>query len=525
MQKLYIVLNACIFENYRIMGAGFNIQIINATPFTMKNTSLHSYQMEWNPVSEIEANTYAQFYGEFSYGGYTIDDAADASYKLVDLGNLGSLEFNIHVQVGGINNLPSPYSGVSADTGYGVIVQWKSIPEGFFVFPTPDVNNNSPVGWIHDGVVSIGIGYFPGTAQQKISNYPTPEYGGGNCVDDLTALRPSVKHWASNWIELFAPCIENLTLQELTLPGTCNSGAYLSAEIQSLSIQDQLEQGVRVLDLGLEVNGSDDDRFQIYSGLTLTNVLNQINDYLYGKKSIIPGFDSFGFGPGPQGMTFDDSNSPKSKEIIILDFSLVNGNWSEKDYQDVTNLITSKLGKSIIQRDQKSKTLSDIWKTQGRVIVSVHCFDRSMTDWLQSNTQFWIDSIELHCCDTNAKSWSGVQADMQEELNNVDKAKDNLWALMIQYYPNIYEPAYVPKEISKFFSGLNGIKSNIIYVALWDYIKSDVFQDNGTLSGIVNSIAPNNSMENRIPNFSTLINAVPLNIMKGYRKKNNLNLW
>lgn len=467
------------------MGAGFQIQIINATPFCMKSTGSHSYQMEWNPIGEIAANSYAQFYGELNYSGYTIDDAADAGYTLADLGNLGSLEFNIHVQVGGINNLPSPFPGASDNTGYGVIVQWKSIPNGFFVFPPIDVNNNSSVGWIHDGVVSIGVGYFPENVQEKIPIYPTPNYGSGNFGDDLTALRPSVKHWASNWMELFAPCIQNLSLQELTLPGTHNSGTYPSGgwvQTQYLSIQEQLEQGVRSLDLRLIVKGSGNDRFQLVHGgytfnLTLMNVLDQINNYL----------------------------SKNLKEIVILDFHQFESQWSEQDYQDFESIIMDNLGKISIDSSEYLKPLSDIWNDSGRIVIG----SREMNGSLQGNVKFWSNSVDQRWCGNSVTTWSSVQNYMQDELNKLDKPKDNLWSLMAQYnsMAEFGTPAYVPKEISNFFSGLNGIKSNIIAVDWWNRLNSG-------LSG-----------ESKIPNFSALINTLPLNIIKGYRKKNNIKLW
>jgi len=69
-------------------------------------------------------------------------------------------------------------------------------------------------------------------------------------------------------------------------------------------------------------------------------------------------------------------------------------------------------------------------------------------------------------------------------------------------------PANVPKELSKFFAGLNGIKSNIIATDWWNRVNSTFGQT-----------------ETSIPNFSALINAVPLNILKGYRRQNNLPLW
>jgi 1-phosphatidylinositol phosphodiesterase len=66
----------------------------------------------------------------------------------------------------------------------------------------------------------------------------------------------------------------------------------------------------------------------------------------------------------------------------------------------------------------------------------------------------------------------------------------------------------VPKELSSFFAGLNGIKSNIIATDWWNRVNTSTGQ-----------------LETNVNNFSALINAIPLNILKGYRRANNLSLW
>jgi 1-phosphatidylinositol phosphodiesterase len=44
------------------MGAGFHIQIVNATPYNIHQGKSGSYQMEWNPSSNIGPNSFTQFY-------------------------------------------------------------------------------------------------------------------------------------------------------------------------------------------------------------------------------------------------------------------------------------------------------------------------------------------------------------------------------------------------------------------------------------------------------------------------------
>ncbi len=475
------------------MGAGFRIQIVNATPFTLTLGDHYSYQMEWNPIPQISPNSCQEFYAEFkeTLGQYSIDDKSNANY-LIEGWN--DFNFWIDAKKTGVDNLR-----LESESGYGVSIEWQNIPDGFFVFPTPDTNNHSSIGWIHDGVVSLGIGYFPNHSQSRISPYPTPNYGDGILNTEKTALKPSVKHWANNWMELFAPCLENLCLNELTIPGNHDAGTYAASGItqswvqtQYLSIEQQLQQGARALDLRLIIGeGSGDDRFELSHGghtfdLTLVNVLNQINSFLQST----------------------------SQEIIILDFHDFEEHWDTQDYQDVANLIIKTIGSDkLIPPSGISQPLKEIWKTSGRVVVGSREFPDNMSGWLQENTPFWNNSVEQHWCGTSMTTWSNVSNYLQQEIDNISQPKNWLWSLMAQYnyiatggVPGL--PANIPQELSSFFAGLNGLKSNIIATDWWNRVNSTFGQ-----------------VETDIPNFSTLINAVPLNILKAYRKANNLSLW
>ena len=486
------------------MGAGFNIQIVNATPYIINKQKSDQYQMEWNPSSQILPNSLTQFYAEFkeTIGTYSIDDSAYADYTVDGVSNF---QFTIRAQKKGVDNLSTP---VPSEAGYGVLVEWsKNLPNDFWVYLPPALNNDSngfksSIGWIHDGVVTVGIGYFPNQSQQQISlpsPYPTPNYGSGGLDDDLTALKPSVKFWANKWMELFAPCIQNLHLNESTLPGTHDAGTYKASGItqpwvqtQYLDINEQLSQGVRALDLRLIIgNGSGDNRFEICHGtytfeLKLVDVLNQVNYFL----------------------------TSTSKEIIILDLHIFQGTWTTQDYQDVSNLIIKTIGTNkLIPPSGISQTLQDIWNTSRRVVVGAREFNSDMSGWIEQNTPFWDSSVKQFWCGTSVTTWSSVSSYLQQQIDQVSQPKAFFWSLMAQYnyivtggVPGV--PANVPQELSKFFTGLNGIKSNIIATDWWNRVNSNSGQT-----------------ETSIPNFSALINAVPLNILKGYRRQNNLPLW
>lgn len=479
------------------MGAGFKIQIVNATPYTMKRTGANSYQMEWNPVDDVAANSVAQFYGEFkeTIFHYSIDDSADATYTLEGVDRFA---IKLHAKKGGVDHLPSP--NPPSESGYGILVQWENIPAGMFVYPPLDTNNQSPVGWIHDGVVTLAVGYFPGQTQQRISPYPTPNYGSGGIDDDLSALKPSVKHWARTWMELFLPCLQNLKLTELTLPGSHDAGTSGAdgitqpwVQTQYLTLQQQLEQGIRALDIRLMIDGSGNDRFQFCHGDHLTNLsflggVQQINNFL----------------------------SETSKEIVVLDFHRFEGTWTEKDFQDLAILIQQKFGNGkIIPPSLKNSDLRQILSTAGRVVIGMGSYSGNLpsttVEWLQKNTPFWTNAVEQYWCGSSITTWDNVRTYMDTQLREVTAPKDHLWALMAQYnyaFSSLGKPANVPEEISQYFAGDHGLRSNIIHTDWWNRVNYGPFQG-----------------ETNIPNFSALINAVPLNVMKGYRRAHNLPLF
>ncbi|WP_293356433.1 hypothetical protein [Microcoleus sp. CAWBG51] len=102
------------------MGAGFNLQIVNATPYIINKQNSDQYQMEWNPSSQILPNSLTHFYAEFkeTFGHFSIDDSACADY-IVDGAN--NFQFTIRAQKKGVDNLSTP---VPSEAGYGILVEW-----------------------------------------------------------------------------------------------------------------------------------------------------------------------------------------------------------------------------------------------------------------------------------------------------------------------------------------------------------------------------------------------------------------
>jgi 1-phosphatidylinositol phosphodiesterase len=480
------------------MGAGFKVQIINATPYSLKRTYSHEYQMEWNPTANIAPNTFDQFYGEFreTIFKYSIDDAADATYELV---GVHGFAMKIHAKKKGVHNLPSP--NPPSESGYGILVDWVNVPSDMFVYPPADADGQSSVGWIHDGVVTIAIGKFPGGTQHRAYMYPTPFYRPDGTDGDWTALRPSVKFWAKTWMERYQHCIGGLKLTELTIPGTHDAGTFNAdgisqpwVQTQYRSLHQQLEEGVRALDVRLKIDHKykGDDRFQFCHGDYFTNLffvegVRQINDFL----------------------------DQTSKEIVIMDFHRFEGAWTTADYQDLAKLIQRKFPNNrLIPNSHSQSTLNQILATPGRVVIGMGRWSNSpgtFDQWLQQNTTFWTNAVEQYWCGTSVTTWNHVKHYMEDELKKVTAPREHLWALMAQYnysFQHLGKPTNIPKELARFFAGDHGLRSNIIDVDWWDRVNYSPFQG-----------------ETNIPNYSTLINAVPLNILKGYRKANNLPLF
>jgi 1-phosphatidylinositol phosphodiesterase len=391
------------------MGAGFKIQIVNATPYAIKRTYSHDYQMEWNPVAEIAPNSIAEFYGEFkeTVFKYSIDDAADATYNL---DGINGFAIKLHAKKKGVNHLPSPYP--PSESGYGLLVEWDNQPTGIVVYPPPDEKRQSPVGWIHDGVVTLAVAYFPGLTQAKVAPYPTPNYGSGGMDDDRSALKPSIKHWAQNWLEQFQPCLRNLKLTELTLPGSHDAGTFKAdgvsqpwVQTQYLSLQQQLEQGIRAFDIRLIINGSGNGRFQFCHGDYLTNLsflagVQQINNFL----------------------------RETGREVVILDFHRFEGTWSETDFKDLAGLIEQSFADGkIIPFSQQNNTLGQILATAGRVVIGMGSHSGNLpaniVTWLQQNTPFWTNAVEQYWCGSSITTWDYVQNYLNQQLQAVTAPK------------------------------------------------------------------------------------------------------
>ncbi len=495
------------------MSQRFNVQIVNATPYRFTRTSLSSHQMDWEPPKEIEANSFVTFTPVFRIeqtqtyvapginimsekGMKSIEDRAAATYETTAL---PGFVFTIEATKGGMSGLPQPPTALPKDAGYGIKLRLTKVPTNIFVFPPPDSAGCSGVGWLAGGTVTVGIGHASGAATSLLPPYPEPHYG--LAYDgEISGLRTSVQHWAADWMRRYLPAIGGLKLTELTLPGTHDAGSFRAdgvsqpwVQTQYLSFEEQLQQGVRALDLRLMNTGNRTDPIQFCHGSVLTNLtldqgLAQIAGFLAEHTS----------------------------ELVVLDIHRLEENWPLETVQLLARRIQETFGSKIAPREDRTATLNELLGRGYQIVIGIGNYteaglDRTALAWLTDTTVFWIDAVQQHWVGASATTWGNVSGYMTAQLARVYDPKDHLWALMCQYndIPELGTPANLPREISNFFAGMHGLQANIVHADWWNRL----------------NVYSTGMAEGEFPNFSSLINAVPLNLLKGYRKANNLSLF
>jgi hypothetical protein len=209
------------------------------------------------------------------------------------------------------------------------------------------------------------------------------------------------------WMERYSPVIGHLPLNKLTLVCTHDTGSYdmdclMCApwySCQHLNIENQLNLGVRVLDLriGMQIDESGDERFIFIhdphtTKTTLKNGLEQVRSFLEINK----------------------------REVIILDFhqfkSLDSDNFDENElYKIVINTLGTDL---IFPYQNKIPSLNEIYDTPHRVIVACNTENKLFSSFFKGVQQKWEN---VH--DTDALRLS-IETEMEKDHENCD-----LWSI------------------------------------------------------------------------------------------------
>lgn len=231
--------------------------------------------------------------------------------------------------------------------------------------------------------------------------------------------------YLGHWMELYGPVIKNIPINKLTLVCTHNSGTYSMVSpfglpwtsCQDLNISDQLNQGVRVLDLRV---GSDSGEFILVhsswrSKVKLEDALNQVKDFI--------------------------SRNPK--EVVILDFhsfEMLDGEFDENKLQQ---LVKNILGSLIYPYPGHTPSLNEMWETQSRVIVS-WCYGKSKPDeFFPTIDQKWFDKDNL------GDLHSAIEDEMKKNHDNGE-----LWSTCAILTPRVSNPTpiqAITPELSNWF--------------------------------------------------------------------------
>lgn len=357
------------------MGVGGYLWVINATPKKFNLVCCSSYQMTSWEFRDIPSQSQERFYIEFRDGVFTktADDAGEATFQLED----SSSRFKLQAQW--------PYKNGEC----GLKVDWSDTDTDLYgVFPPMlDGNGIGKLGWIHNGSLSLLI------MEKRTATLVSTYLPGEN-----TSIVPSVTSLPSPtcgpWMEHYCSLLSKLTLTEMTLPGTHNSGTYQPASVvgslwvktQELSLAQQLNYGIRCLDLRIGQNSSGDyvichDTWR--TRYSLAQALKEVTEFI-------------------------DSNT---KEIVILDFHrFVNLGSGVYDYNQLRQQIASALSGYCLPPRHAGDTLEAIWSSAGQKERIVAAWNTSNPDsymWPGVNQQWYRDADSLN------KLYEFIKSDMQ----------------------------------------------------------------------------------------------------------------
>ena len=160
----------------------------------------------------------------------------------------------------------------------------------------------------------------------------------------------------NQWMECYSDVLKELTLTEMTLPGTHNSGTcrpvavYPANEIirtQSMSLRNQLNLGIRVLDLRIGQNSPGNyiishDKYR--TRYSLSDALQEIVGFINDTR----------------------------KEIVILDFHRFNNlGQGDFDFDQLKAEVNNSFDGYRLLPNSQGRTLGEIWQTCGRQRIVV----------------------------------------------------------------------------------------------------------------------------------------------------------
>ena len=265
------------------MGQGEHLWIINATSKTLKAVNTISNLMKIWQFSDIPSQSQEKFYIEYSDKTKS-RDAGETTFLLEGT----SSSFRVLID------------WPNKEGECGLMVDWGGITTGdYHVFPPVlEGERFGKLGWIHNGSLSLLI-MENGVATSVSTHLP----GEDSIVSSKSTEEFPEAPVYKNWMEHYSGILGKLTLGEMTLPGTHDSGTHKPefsiaapwVKMQELSLAQQLGNGIRVLDWRIGQKSPGDyiichDEWK--TSYSLAEALKEVIDFIDGS----------------------------SKEIVILDF-------------------------------------------------------------------------------------------------------------------------------------------------------------------------------------------------------------
>lgn len=382
--------------------------------------------------SEVPSQSMQRFYIEYSQ--YIFDrsseDAGEANFQLDGINE--GFQLQAHW----------PYNQGEC----GLKVNWAGLTiTNYAVFPPPTSSDIGELGWLRNGFLSLVV-LERGTKTSVATNFPESN----SIVSKTTTLPFPITSLYSKWMEYYSYLLGNLTITEMTLPGTHDSGTYDPVSpfgapwvrTQRLPLSKQLECGIRVLDLRIGQNSPGDyvvvhDTWR--TSYSLQSALTEVTQFI----------------------------TSTNKEIVILDFHrFVNlDNGTSFDYSQLKSQIQQYLSGCYLPVGEGSgKTLEDIWSTCGskRVIVAWNTNNPDSYMWPGVN-QRWYQGA-----DSQQKLYETIKVDMQNPPSG-------MWAACSFVESGIFStPISNAREtdptITRWFFGGSSFceKSNIISVDFFE---------------------------------------------------------
>jgi hypothetical protein len=305
------------------------------------------------------------------------------------------------------------------------------------------LNDNHGYIWVSPGAPG---GYLDCFAIMQSNGQIAVYRGTGPNDNQGFVWASSVNPYLNWWMEINGPVIGHLSLDKLTLVCSHDSGTYSMnsplcipwASCQNLDINNQLKQGVRVLDLriGIQRDKSGDNRFILIHNnwntkVTLKNALEQVKSFL----------------------------NENAREVVILDFHQFGpqegNNFDLADEDCLAHFVYDNLGDLIYPNPNKIPTLNEIWNTSHRIIVTWNS-NNSYPGFFKGIWQLWFNKNNLD------DLYSSISDEMKYDHQN-----NGFWSICAIITPTDFFPLHsISPDVEKWFqAGCEWAqKANIIAV-------------------------------------------------------------